>query len=107
MVLNAIFMRSLKFRKPHVDDMSDSQIVQERRKTRRNRVLKTAQIVLNGRATIFECVVRNLTNNGACLEIANTMSIPDEFNLSFDFAKTCRPCRATWRTMNKIGVSFD
>ena len=47
----------------------------ERRKSGRSRVLKSAKLVL-GRSAIIDCVVRNLTNKGARLQIANTVDLP-------------------------------
>ena len=39
--------------------------VQERRNSTRSRVLKGAKIIL-GTASVIDCVVRNVTNSGAC-----------------------------------------
>ena len=50
----------------------------ERRKAGRSRVLKSAKLVL-GRSAIIDCVVRNLTNKGARVQIANMVELPKDF----------------------------
>jgi hypothetical protein len=46
--------------------------MQERRKFGRTRVLKGAKIVL-GNSSVIDCAVRNMTNAGARLQIANSI----------------------------------
>ena len=50
--------------------------MQERRKLTRSRVFKGAKIVL-GNASVIDCAVRNVTNSGARVQIANTVDLPD------------------------------
>ena len=77
----------------------------ERRKSGRSRVLKSAKLVLD-RSAIIDCVVRNLTNKGARLQIANTVDLPRAFEMTFDGGYSIRPCRLVWRTMTETGVEF-
>ena len=49
--------------------------MQERRNSTRSRVLKGAKIIL-GTSSVFDCVVRNVTNSGARVQIANTVEFP-------------------------------
>ena len=79
----------------------------ERRRVQRTRVLKGAKIILNDRSSLFDCIVRNLTNVGASVHVPSSVGIPDSFALSFDFGRSSRRCRAIWRTEDKIGVSLD
>jgi hypothetical protein len=79
--------------------------MQERRKTTRTRVLKGAKFLL-GKSSVRDCVVRNLTNAGAGVEVANTLDLPDDLNLTFDGNRTSRQCRLIWRKLNKTGVEF-
>jgi hypothetical protein len=79
--------------------------VVERRRSGRSRVLKSAKLVL-GRSAIIDCVVRNLTNKGARLQIANTVDLPCDFEMTFDGGYSIRPCRLVWRTMTETGVEF-
>jgi hypothetical protein len=52
----------------------------------------------------ISCIVRNLSEGGACLEMATTVGIPPKFSLTLE--STSRPCRVIWRTATKLGVSF-
>jgi hypothetical protein len=76
----------------------------ERRKLPRMRALKGAKIVFNHRWSTIDCTVRNLTKIGCCLQVANPVGIPDEFELEFD--STTRPCHVIWRKEGRLGVAF-
>lgn len=80
-------------------------IVVERRKSGRSRVLKGAKLVL-GQASIIDCVVRNLTNSGARIQIANTVDLPQDFEMTFDGGHSIRQCRLVWRSVTETGVEF-
>jgi hypothetical protein len=79
--------------------------VQERRNSTRSRVLKGAKIIL-GTSSVIDCVVRNVTNSGARVQIANTVELPDDLGLTFDGGYSIRQCRVVWRTMTETGVKF-
>ena len=78
----------------------------ERRKTTRTRVLQPAKIITVETATVLECIVENLTSNGACVTFAGTADVPQEFDLSFDNGYTIWSCRVIWRKRKRgsIGV---
>jgi hypothetical protein len=79
--------------------------VAERRKSTRSRVLKSAKLVV-ARSSIIDCVVRNLTNKGARIQIANTVELPKDFEMTFDGGYSIRQCRLVWRTVTETGVEF-
>jgi len=79
----------------------------ERRQVQRTRVLKGAKILFNDRASVIDCTVRNLTNLGACAQLASSLGIPQNFELSFDAGRSNRKCQLIWRTENKLGISFS
>jgi PilZ domain len=79
--------------------------MQERRKVARTRVLKGAKFLL-GKSSVRDCVVRNLTNSGAGIEVPNTLDLPEDLQLTFDGSRTARKCRLVWRKLNKTGVEF-
>jgi hypothetical protein len=79
--------------------------MQERRNSSRSRVLKAAKLVL-GTSSVIDCVVYNVTNAGARIEIANTVELPEGLGLSFDGGFSIRPCRIVWRTVSETGVKF-
>ena len=77
----------------------------ERRRFQRTIVFKAASLILIGRATI-SCIVRDLSNHGARLQLSSTTDLPDEFELTFDSGHTLRKCRVAWQTLTNVGVSF-
>jgi hypothetical protein len=79
--------------------------MEEQRKSPRHRALKGAKIVFN-RSTAIDCVVRNLSTTGACLEIVSPVGIPNEFTLVIPSDKLKQQCQVVWRTARRIGVSF-
>jgi len=79
--------------------------MQERRKSIRSRVLKGGKLLL-GTSSVLDCVLHNVTNSGARIQIANTVELPDRFNLTLDGGYSVRPCRVVWRSVTETGVEF-
>ena len=79
--------------------------MQERRLHSRTRVFKAAQLF--GATHLDDCVVRDISVTGARLTMASTTCIPDTFDLSFDGARTLRPCLVIRRTATEIGLRFQ
>lgn len=80
--------------------------MEERRHAMRTRSLLAGKILLNGGRSVIDCVVRNLSDVGACLQVASLVGIPLEFDLVVDQEKERRPCTAIWRAKNRIGIEF-
>jgi PilZ domain-containing protein len=80
--------------------------MEEHRKAPRHRTYKAAHIAFVGHAATIDCIVRNLSDTGATLEVASPVGIPDEFDLVFKADGSVRPCRVTRRKETKIGVHF-
>ncbi|WP_300176311.1 PilZ domain-containing protein [Bradyrhizobium sp.] len=67
-------------------------------------MLKAASIEFSG-GTI-DCVVRNISETGAALEVASPVGIPAEFNLVMPGNIAKRSCRVVWVKDKRIGVAF-
>jgi hypothetical protein len=78
----------------------------ERRKITRLRSLKSAQIIFHRHWPPIDCIIRNLTADGACLEMADSFSVTLAFDLIFTQGRIERPSRQVWRSKNRMGVSF-
>lgn len=78
--------------------------MQEHRAAQRRRTLKAATISFGGGA--IDCIVRNLSETGASLEVISPIGIPDRFTL-VDTDRSKRPCRIVWRREKRIGVRFE
>jgi hypothetical protein len=79
--------------------------MQDSRKFTRTRVLKGAKILLDESAVI-DCVVQDLTNRGAGLQVPNACGLPETLDLTLDHGHSIRPSRLVWRKLNKAGVEF-
>jgi PilZ domain len=71
----------------------------------RRRVLKAGTIAFN-KAGGISCTVRNISDTGACLEVASPIGIPDAFTLAINSDHMQYPCCVAWRSHNRVGVAF-
>lgn len=78
----------------------------ERRETGRERTLKGARISFHHDSSVIDCIVRNRSHNGACLEVASPVGIPDDFDLISDAEERRQHCHIIWRTAKRLGVQF-
>jgi hypothetical protein len=77
----------------------------EKRSAPRYKVLKGATIAFGGNGV--ECTMRNLSSNGAAIEVANAVGLPPSFMLVIEANQFIRRCRPVWRSDKRIGVAFD
>src|SRR5882672_9282724 len=78
--------------------------MEERRRFPRHRTLKGGQIHFNGHSV--ECLIRDLSEGGAGLRVANTRGIPSEIDLTFDDGHTALGSFVKWRSDFALGVEF-
>ena len=83
------------------------QTANERRISRRNRILRNAAIILSDRGTLLQCTLLDLSRSGARLSLASTYKIAEAFELTLDNARTRRKCRVMWRTSTQLGITFE
>jgi len=80
---------------------------QDRRSGHRARALKSAKIVLNGRHSTIDCLVRDLSAGGAKLKVANTAAVPKEFELLLESDNILVKAEVIWRRGEYVGVQFQ
>jgi hypothetical protein len=78
----------------------------EKRTVPRHSVLKRGTLVVNG-GGVFDCTVRNLSESGARIDIANPLGVPKVFTLVIEADHFKRRCHAVWSSERQIGVAFD
>jgi hypothetical protein len=78
----------------------------QHRASARQRTLKFATIAI-ARGADVDCIVRDISDTGACLEIDSPIGIPNDFTLVINKDGARRPCRIAWRSELRIGVRFD
>jgi hypothetical protein len=77
----------------------------ERRQSQRHRMLKSGAISY-GRFNNIDCLIRNLSRHGACLELVSPIATPAAFTLTIKGNPMQLSCKAVWRSGKKIGVRF-
>lgn len=78
----------------------------EHRISLRKRTLLGAKIVFNGGKSVFDCVVRNLSETGAMIQIENPLAVPQKFNLRLSDDRLFE-CQVVWRKANSLGARFE
>jgi hypothetical protein len=79
---------------------------QEKRGAQRHRTIKGARLVLPGSESAFSCVMRNLSETGALVELPSTLGVPHDVILQTNDGHINRRCRIAWRTETRIGLHF-
>jgi hypothetical protein len=80
--------------------------MQERRHSQRARTLRAGKIVFNDKRCVIDCMIRNISRNGACLLVASVVGIPSGFDLLIDGEAESRHCKLVWHAQNRIGIEF-
>jgi hypothetical protein len=76
----------------------------ERRRSTRNRVLKTGRILID-RKSVISCIVRNVGQDGVRLEVPSVLGIPDTFVLEVGGGER-RNARVIWRKEHALGIEY-
>ncbi|MCJ2011062.1 PilZ domain-containing protein [Methylobacterium sp. J-076] len=79
----------------------------EQRKQPRLRVFLKGRIHFNNGASSIDCLVRDMSAQGARLMLSETATLPEKFDLFIpQKERTYRAC-LRWRREDGIGVTFD
>lgn len=81
--------------------------MEERRHEDRQRTLKSGKIVFNNKRSVIDCLIRNLSDRGACLQIDSSNGIPEQFELQIEATRNLQPCRMVWVTDTRLGIEFS
>jgi len=79
-------------------------MVDHRRKPRL-RTFKGGSILF-GMAAAIDCIIRNMSESGAALEVESPGSVPDDFTLLIKPEIIERECHVVWRSAGRLGVRF-
>ena len=79
----------------------------DRRESVRNKVMLGGVAEIGGHGTTRDCIVRNISDNGATIEFSNVVELPRE-QLSLRIARKGRSfmAKVIWWRDNFIGVAF-
>jgi len=81
--------------------------MEERRKAQRLRTYLGGEVEFHPQCSRLECLVRNLSPNGAKLTFPRPAMIPDIFNLTIPQNGDHRNVRLVWRNAREVGVQFE
>jgi hypothetical protein len=77
----------------------------ERRLAPRRNTHIAAEIVFDGRQRLT-CIVKNVSETGAMLELQGVGKVPNNFTLEVPGHQPQR-CRVVWRTLRQMGVEYQ
>ncbi len=77
----------------------------EQRLQPRRHTMILATIVFDSGRTRLDCVIRNLSDGGAKIELATVRGIPNNFDLLVPGHRP-QPCQVAWRALKEMGVQF-
>jgi hypothetical protein len=78
--------------------------MEEKRKHPRTEIDEPAYVSSGG--SVMSCVVRNISADGAAIEVENPAFVPAQFRLVMARDSSVRECRVIWIQKSRIGLSF-
>ena len=78
--------------------------MEEKRKHPRTEINEPAYVSSGG--SVMSCMVRDISIEGAAIEIENPAFVPARFQLVMAASSAVRDCRIAWIQKNRIGLSF-
>ncbi|MDP1581877.1 MAG: PilZ domain-containing protein [Bradyrhizobium sp.] len=78
--------------------------VEEKRKHPRTEVDEPAYVSSGG--SVMRCTVRNVSAEGAAIDIENPAFVPARFRLVMANGASVRECQVAWIQRNRIGLTF-
>jgi hypothetical protein len=79
--------------------------MEERRRQPRTEINVPALVSAGG--SVMTCVVRNISPDGAAIDVENSAFVPPRFRLVMDNGASVRDCTVAWIQKNRIGLVFD
>ena len=78
--------------------------MEERRKSIRTEIEETAYVSSGG--SVMSCVVRNVSAEGAAIDVENPAFVPARFRLVIAKDNSVHECTIAWIRQNRIGLTF-
>ena len=76
----------------------------ERRKHQRIEINEPGLVSANG--SVMRCVVRNISLDGAAIEVDDPAFVPQRFRLVMANGTKVHDCRVAWIQQNRFGLTF-
>jgi hypothetical protein len=82
-------------------------MLENQRKSKRRQIRYAAWIALKAN-DLQECVLSDVSDTGACIEVPSSDMVPDHFMLWLaSNGSTRRACSVVWRQPQQVGVKFN
>jgi hypothetical protein len=78
----------------------------DRRQNARDKVLYGGVAKINENGSTMDCVVRNISKSGVCVEFDQAARLPEEMNLAITRKGRSFLARLIWRQANKVGLAL-
>jgi hypothetical protein len=78
--------------------------MEEKRKHPRTEINEPAYVSSGG--SVMSCTVRNISAEGAAIEVENPAFVPPRFRLVMAKDSSVRECQIAWIQKNRIGLMF-
>jgi hypothetical protein len=79
----------------------------ESRKTQRSPAFLGAKIFFDNKPSTFDCLVKNISDEGAYIKIESIWDIPETFRLYIQKYGKSFECHVRWKADGKLGVSYS
>src|SRR5436309_3477474 len=77
-----------------------------RRQSVRTRAVLSGMATINNSGSTMDCVVRNFSEGGACIEFDEIAKLPEEISLTITRKGRSFLARMIWGQANKVGLAF-
>ena len=78
----------------------------ERRVSQRNKSFLKGTVYFNNRRSSIDCMIRDISANGARLQFSATIATPDVVELYIPNKDQTFHAKVTWRKLDEMGVTF-
>jgi hypothetical protein len=78
--------------------------MEEKRKHQRSEINEPAYVSAGG--SVMNCVVRNISPEGAAIDIQDPAFVPARFRLVMSEGAVVRECQIVWLKDKRIGITF-
>lgn len=90
-----------------MEDRRSIPLSQERRAIPRQKSFLQGRVFYNNRRTSVDCIIRDITESGARLKFADTVPVPQAFELHIPNKDETFHVRVIWNHGQEMGVVFD
>jgi hypothetical protein len=78
----------------------------DKRASNRRRTVLKARMLFNNRSSVLDCTVRDLSDTGAQLTLADVSALPPDFELEIPSKDVLVQARVMWSRGKNHGVKF-